>query len=45
LLDEIGLDGRRLNIYNIPHGDKTAVEAVLRHTLRDLDSLGPVQAS
>jgi F420-non-reducing hydrogenase iron-sulfur subunit len=45
LLDEIGLDGRRLNIYNIPHGDQAAVEAVIRHTILDLNSLGPVQAS
>jgi F420-non-reducing hydrogenase iron-sulfur subunit len=45
ILDEIGLDGRRLNIYNIPHGDQSAVESVIRHTLAQLDSLGPIQAS
>jgi F420-non-reducing hydrogenase iron-sulfur subunit len=45
ILDEIGLDGRRLNIYNIPHGDQNAVEAVIQHTLTQLNSLGPLQTA
>jgi F420-non-reducing hydrogenase iron-sulfur subunit len=39
ILDEIGLDGRRLNIYNIPHGDQSAVEAVVQNTISALGSL------
>jgi F420-non-reducing hydrogenase iron-sulfur subunit len=45
LLDEIGLDGRRLNIYNVPHGDQDAIEAIIRRTVSELDSLGPLRAS
>ena len=41
ILDEIGLDGRRLNIYNIPHGDQTVVEQILEKTLDTLATLGP----
>lgn len=41
ILDEIGLDGRRLNIFNIPPGDQTAVAGIIEHTLSDLDFLGP----
>jgi F420-non-reducing hydrogenase iron-sulfur subunit len=40
ILDEIGLDGRRLNIYNIPHSDQAAVERVLEKTAADLVTLG-----
>jgi F420-non-reducing hydrogenase iron-sulfur subunit len=40
ILDEIGLDGRRLNIYNIPHGDQTAVEGILEQTRSELYYLG-----
>lgn len=45
ILDEIGLDGRRLNIYNVPHGDRDAIEAIIRRTISELDSLRPLQAS
>lgn len=41
LLDEIGLDGRRLSIYNITHGDREAVERIIQQTMADLASLGP----
>lgn len=41
ILDEIGLDGRRLNIYNIPHGDQTAIDRILGKTLDTLATLGP----
>jgi F420-non-reducing hydrogenase iron-sulfur subunit len=41
ILDEIGLDGRRLNIYNIPHGDQTAIDRILGKTLDTLAILGP----
>jgi F420-non-reducing hydrogenase iron-sulfur subunit len=41
LLDEIGLDGRRLNLYQIPHGDVRAAERIIENTLSDLAVLGP----
>lgn len=41
LLDEIGLDGRRLNIFQIPHGDQSAVERIINQTVSDLAVLGP----
>jgi F420-non-reducing hydrogenase iron-sulfur subunit len=45
ILDEIGFDGRRLNIYNVPHGDQDAITAIIRRTVSELDLLGPIQAS
>ncbi len=45
LLDEIGLDGRRLNLYNIPHGDVRAAERIIENTLTDLVVLGPNPAA
>ena len=45
LLDEIGLDGRRLNLYNIPHGDVKAAEKIIENTLTDLVILGPNPAA
>jgi F420-non-reducing hydrogenase iron-sulfur subunit len=44
LLDEIGLDGRRLNLYQIPHGDVRAAERIIENTLSDLAVLGPSPA-
>jgi F420-non-reducing hydrogenase iron-sulfur subunit len=41
LLDEIGLDGRRLNIYNIPQGDLSAAENIIKRTVSELEKLGP----
>jgi F420-non-reducing hydrogenase iron-sulfur subunit len=41
ILDEIGLDGRRLNLFNIPRGDQTAVSRIMEQTIYDLGSLGP----
>jgi F420-non-reducing hydrogenase iron-sulfur subunit len=45
LLDEIGLDGRRLNLYNIAHGDVKAAEKIIENTLTDLVILGPNPAA
>lgn len=45
LLDAIGLDGRRLNIYNINHGDQSAADKILEKTLTDLNELGPSPAA
>ncbi len=41
LLDEIGIDGRRLNLYNIPRNDQTVVDQIVRRTISDLADLGP----
>ena len=45
LLDEIGLDGRRLNIFQVPHGDQAAVERIINQIVADLAVLGPNPAA
>ena len=40
ILDEIGLDGRRLNIYNISPDDRSAVESIIGQTVSNLAALG-----
>ncbi len=45
LLDEIGLDGERLSLFNIASGDEAAVAKVIQRTLRDLTDLGPNPAA
>ncbi len=41
LLDEIGLDGRRLTIHNVSREDETAYREIMEKTLADLAELGP----
>jgi coenzyme F420-reducing hydrogenase delta subunit len=41
ILDDIGLDGRRLNIYNVPKSDKPAIENIIRQTVTEVSILGP----
>ena len=41
LLDKIGLDGRRLAIFNMSSGDETAGAEIIRKIIRGLDDLGP----
>ena len=41
LLDEIGLDGRRLALSNISAGDNEATSFIIQKTLKDLSTLGP----
>ena len=41
LMDEIGLDGRRLALSNISAGDKKATSLIIQKTLKDLSTLGP----
>ena len=41
LLDEIGLNGRRLSLYNVKPGDEAAVDEILAKTLSSLKDLGP----
>jgi F420-non-reducing hydrogenase iron-sulfur subunit len=40
MLDDIGIDGRRLNIFNINPGDQSAADSIIRQTLMDLNTLG-----
>ena len=44
MLDDIGLDGRRLNLYNIPHGDQARAHEIIQKTLSGLIELGPSPA-
>lgn len=41
LLDDIGLDGRRLSLFNFSSKDRAAVDEIVRKTLSDLIDLGP----
>jgi F420-non-reducing hydrogenase iron-sulfur subunit len=41
LLDEAGLDGSRLNFFNVSPGDESAVQSILRKTVSELADLGP----
>ncbi len=45
LLDEIGLDGRRLSIFNISLEDKTVAAEIIPKTLLELADLGPNPAA
>jgi len=45
LLDEIGLDGRRLSIFNIASKDEASVAGILGQTLSDLAEMGPNPAA
>ena len=41
LLDEIGLDGRRLSLGNMASGDNTAANQTINNVLKNLAELGP----
>lgn len=45
LLDEIGLDGRRLALFNVSAGDKNSVKQALKDNLEALKQLGPNPAA
>jgi F420-non-reducing hydrogenase iron-sulfur subunit len=45
LLDEIGIDGKRLNLYNIPHSDIEAAKRIIENTAVGLTVLGPNPAA
>jgi coenzyme F420-reducing hydrogenase delta subunit len=45
LLDEIGLDGRRLSFFNIPRDEKNVASKLIENVLSDLYDLGPNPAS
>ena len=40
LLDEIGLNGNRLSLFNLAPGDEAAAEKIIRDTLAALGDLG-----
>jgi coenzyme F420-reducing hydrogenase delta subunit len=44
ILNEIGLDGRRLNIFNVSPEDQSVVERIIGQTVSNLASLGPSPA-
>ena len=41
ILDSIGMDGRRLSIFNTTAKDKGAITEIIRNTLLDLQTMGP----
>jgi F420-non-reducing hydrogenase iron-sulfur subunit len=41
ILDEIGIGGKRLNFFNIPHNNSMAVQNIIEQTLSGLIELGP----
>lgn len=45
LLDEIGLDGKRLFLFNLSLKDETAPKQIIREVLSALDDLGPNPAA
>lgn len=45
ILDEIGLDGKRLNIYPVPEKDPNTIDRIINQTVSDLAGLGPNPAS
>ena len=45
LLDEIGIDGKRLSLHNVSMGDDEAVGKIFDEMLHDLDELDPNPAA
>jgi F420-non-reducing hydrogenase iron-sulfur subunit len=45
LLDEIGLDGRRLELRNVPPRDAAAIESVINEAVDSATALGPNPAA
>ena len=45
LLDEIGLDGNRLNIYNVEQGNEAQVRMIIDQVAAQLSVLGPNPAA
>ncbi len=41
ILDDIGMDGRRLNLFNTTANDTDAINDIIRNTILELDKLGP----
>lgn len=45
LLDEIGLDGQRLSLFNVSPNDEAAIGQIIKKTTSDLMDLGPNPAT
>ena len=45
ILDEIGLNGKRMNIFNVPENDQVAIQRIINQTVSDLAVLGPNPAA
>lgn len=45
ILDEIGLDGERLSLHNIPSGDELKVNKILQKTIEELSNAGPIRVA
>jgi F420-non-reducing hydrogenase iron-sulfur subunit len=45
LLDQIGIDGRRLNLFNVTVDDPAAVDRLIARTVSELAELGPNPAN
>ncbi len=45
ILEEIGLDGRRLSIHNVRIDDEDSVKAIIKKTLETIELLGPNPAA
>ena len=45
LLDEIGLDGKRLQLFNVAFEDTEALERIIEKTVSQLTALGPNPAA
>jgi coenzyme F420-reducing hydrogenase delta subunit len=45
LMDEIGVDGRRLSLFNISHNDESAAAKIIEETVSELAVLGPNPAA
>ena len=41
ILDDIGMDGRRLNIYNTIAKDYGSIKNIIQNTILDLETIGP----
>ena len=44
LLDEIGLDGRRLSLFNLPAGNTSALQEALLKVRKQIEAMGPSPA-
>lgn len=45
VLDEIGVDGKRLSLHNVKAGDSRSVNEIIKETLSVVDELGPNPAA
>ncbi|MBU1342375.1 MAG: hydrogenase iron-sulfur subunit [Proteobacteria bacterium] len=41
ILDDIGMDGRRLNIFNTAAKDSGSIRDIIQNTILDLETIGP----